>query len=170
MPITLVSLSLLAVLVMASCAFGRHVDPIPTFTLFDPVEAEYINQPGDNSIEGQAFLRQSGGGVVTCAGRDVRLIPQTPYARERIRNIYGTILGPARGRQEVDTADPRYWEMSRQTTCDAQGNFRFTNVPDGEYFVISRVQWMVSRVPQGSPVMIAVAVSSGETANVIISP
>jgi hypothetical protein len=56
---------------------------------FDPRGAAHIHQEGNNTITGEAFLRQNGGGVVTCAGYDVRLVPNTPYASKRMYVIYG---------------------------------------------------------------------------------
>lgn len=43
---------------------------------------------GDGEIRGNAFMMQRGGGVVTCAGNEVYLIPHNDYAAERLGALY----------------------------------------------------------------------------------
>ena len=167
--ITHPTLHLLALLVLAACV-PDPITPIRTVMPFDPSLAAYIMDIGDNTITGQAFLRQRGGGVVTCAGASVFLVPQTPHSQERFGIIYGTITEPALGVRIADDADPRYLEFVRETTCDAEGDFRFVDVPDGEYFVQTRVDWVVASVRQGGPVMAPVTVSGGAEVNILIVP
>jgi hypothetical protein len=81
-------------------------------------------QKGNNTIKGQAFLRQQGGGVVTCAGSEVLLVPDTPYFREMI-----TILKS--GKRPAGEMDPVGKSIIRRSRGDAQGNFIFNEVPDG---------------------------------------
>ncbi len=52
----------------------------------DVSEAELApyRQGGTASIIGQGFLRQQGGGVVTCAGEQVLLMPDLPPIRQAI--------------------------------------------------------------------------------------
>ena len=160
-----------AALTLTTCVAGATaLNPIRTVTPFDPSLAAHIMELGANTITGQAFLRQRGGGVVTCAGATVDLFPQTPYSRERVLNLYGTITQPSQGTRFLDDPDPRYLELTRETICDADGNFRFADVPDGEYFVIARVQWEVASSTQGGPVMAPAAVSGGEEVHVLIAP
>ena len=159
------------VVTLGACvARATALNPIHTVMPFDPSLAAHIMDTGDNTIMGQAFLRQRGGGVVTCAGASVSLIPQTPYSRERFGNLYGTIMEVAQGSRFLDDPDPRYMELTREATCDADGNFRFADVPDGEYFVTTRVQWEVASVTQGGPVMAPIMVSGGEEIHVLIAP
>jgi hypothetical protein len=91
---------------------------------------------GDAVVYGQAFLRQEGGGVVVCAGEPVVLFPHTPsfdqvvaVARKHVRPIF------------PGTADPRFKEVARVATCDAQGNFRFAELPRARWYIYSQVKW-----------------------------
>lgn len=128
-------------------------------------------QPGPNSITGSALIRQRGGGVVTCAGNVVHLVPATAYAQRRMATIYGS---QKIARHAVNFADtpPGYVEATRTTTCNAQGFFRFDGLRDGEYFVQTFVVWTVGRYDsrQGGSLYERVAISGGRTADVTLSP
>ena len=146
-------------------------------THFDPKEAAVINERGANVIEGQAFLRQRGGGVVTCAGETVTLVPATSYAEERIRQIYGSANGGVRfwwdGLEFAET-DPRYYRMVREEICDATGDFRFDDVADGDYYVTTGVSWEVPvnvyySSTQGGTLARRVQVAYGQIERVILN-
>jgi hypothetical protein len=122
--------SAIAMSLLAACA-----QKIEMTTPFDPNEVDYINRGGAGPITGQAFMRQIGGGVVTCAGAYVDLIPAGRYARERMFNIYRSEQGGRISvRQSVDTnnVDPRYLQIEKETRCDAEGDFEFTDVANGD--------------------------------------
>lgn len=163
-----------AALLVGGCAVEQA--RTPTLTVYDPAETAHIHESGPNEVRGQAFLTQRGGDVVTCASQPVLLIPASTYAKERVRNIYGTIDEPARAIRLVDDPDARYLKDQRITVCDAQGNFVFSSLPDGEYFVATRVTWEAPSAyysgltTQGGPVMAPVQLSGGETKRIIISP
>ncbi len=141
---------------------------------FVPAQAAYVNQRGAASVRGQAFMRQLGGGVVTCAGEKVRLIPATAYTRERITKIYGN---PEGGRINVyqgtsgKNLPPAYFRYMRQSICDAEGNFEFNGVADGTYYLVTRIVWMVpgSYFAEGGGVAKRVTVKGGRSVRVILS-
>ena len=148
--------------------------PLTMLNAFDPGEATYIHLDGANSVRGQAFLRQSGGGVVTCAGAKVHLFPRTTYGDERVEKLYGTrasieatqrIIGVV-----IEDPDPRWVGHMRQTICDAEGRFMFTGVADGAYYVETEVRWSVGYRPQGGPVIAPVTVDGGEAVDLIVAP
>ena len=132
--------------------------------------------PGGNAIRGSALIRQQGGGVVTCAGREVRLIPATAYARERMNLLYGSTTqgyNPAfMGRNLGEQAQNKeYLDATRRTTCDAQGFFRFDNVADGDYFVATAIVCQVRPyVSEGGALMHAVTLSGKEAKEIVLSP
>jgi hypothetical protein len=119
-------------------------------------------QKGKNTIKGQGFLRQQGGGVVTCAGEDVNLLPATPYFRELLI-IYKS------GKKPMGDIDPSFKTIRRQTKADAQGNFTFTDLPDGNWFVSTKVRWIVAGERQGGGLIKEVRVSNGETKQVLLT-
>lgn len=138
---------------------------------WDGAAAAKALQPGPNTVAGSAFMRQQGGGVVTCAGSEVSLVPATPYAAARMRAIYGGIdAGINRQRPPLFAPDvPAYHATMRKAKCDAQGAFMFGTVADGEYFITVIVQWTVGYVPQGGALMQRVTVANGAVARVVMS-
>lgn len=125
---------------------------------------------GKTTVEGQAFLRTMVGEIRTCAGAEVFLIPVTSYSSERMHNIYGNTTGGRNlllDRRVADEPDPRYWSAKRTTVCDAEGDFAFENVPDGQYFVATQVTWRVptsqySSRSEGGSLMKRVHVTTGQ--------
>lgn len=84
--------------------------------------------------------------VLTCAGRAVRLIPDTPHMRWMLERRY-----------MLSTNDRGYWSNSpilssnwswpvesrpvvRESLCGPAGAFRFDNVPDGPYLVMALIE------------------------------
>jgi hypothetical protein len=119
---------------------------------------------GDSTVFGQAFLRQQGGGVVVCAGEQVVLFPRTAsfeaavnLARQRIQPV------PA-------TSDARFKEVARMAICDAQGNFRFSDVPRAKWYVFSKVSWRVGDYgTQGGDLIGEVDTSSGGEHQILLT-
>jgi hypothetical protein len=100
--------------------------------------------PGSASLQGQAFLKTRGGDVRTCAGNPVYLLPANAYTQEMTE-------AEDRGVSGID-ADIRLRSLIRASRCDAQGNFAFTAVPAGLWYVVATVVWEVPHVPQpGEP-------------------
>lgn len=83
---------------------------------------------GDTSITGQAFLRQRGGEVVTCAGSPVLAVPVGYYFdRLTVESLPGL--------------HPDAQLAIRRTTCDATGNFRFSKLPAEKWRIVTKVSW-----------------------------
>ncbi|MCR9274409.1 MULTISPECIES: hypothetical protein [unclassified Mameliella] len=154
----------------AGC-MGREIE---TTVPFDPSEVAYINQRGSANIEGQAFFRQQGGGVVTCAGEEVSLMPAGKYTTQRMSQIYGNVNG---GRINVlqgvnqKNLPPQYLSMRRTSKCDAEGDFMFTNVANGDYYVITRVLWTVGNniIPEGGALAQRVSIRNGHDVRVLLN-
>lgn len=97
---------------------------------------------------GQAFLRQKGGGIVTCAGSSVFLLPDTPYF------VQAAIASNSRnGVADMPKPPSRDVTGVREGTCDAQGNFKFTRLPAGKWQVTTRVSWVVGYARQGGTLL-----------------
>jgi len=163
------------VLVLTGC-----VAPVPKHTLtttFNEKEAAALMQPGANTIRGSALIRQNNGGVVTCAGNPVYLVPATNYALERFQAIYKN-TGRGYYRQVAPQTeshftndDPSYYKSARPTTCDALGFFKFDNLSDGSFFLVTTIQWRVNNyLLEGGSLMLRVNVKGGETKEVTLTP
>jgi len=166
------SLSFAAVLT-AGCIATAPVQQIREIA--EPFDQELATRQlrhGPNTLRGNAFMRQQGGGVVTCAGRVVSLIPRTPYANGRIFAIYNTnefgVSTSANFRFVPDL--PEYHSNLRQAQCDSQGNFLFENVADGEFFVVTQITWQVGQALQGGNLMRKVTLVGGSITSIIMAP
>lgn len=143
---------------------------------FDIKAASYVNQKGNSLIEGQAFLNQKGGGVVTCAGKNVSLLPVTEFASERMMILYKNIergylnYTAATMIKISPEAPPEYYSTGRQARCDAQGNFKFKNLPAGkEFYITTTVMWEVDYIPEGGYLMLKVKTKANEIIEVILN-
>jgi hypothetical protein len=104
-------------------------------TKFDYSEHEPYAKSGENDISGRALLTQQGDGVVTCAGSRVLLLPATSYFREMFWHMIVAGSEP----KPPETPYPSLKNMIRRSECDAQGNFSFSEVPDGTWFILTQV-------------------------------
>ena len=143
--------------------------PYQTLSVYNPEEVLWSKLDGDSSVSGSAFIRQNGGGIVSCAGFEVLLIPKSTYADERISYLYGNLTGGFNTYKSIDTPDYRYSSDQRKTICDVDGKFKFTNLPDGIYYVISTVSWMVGNSNQGARLFQKVDLTSGGHLEVVLT-
>jgi len=166
--------SLLFVLALAVLAAGC-VPAAKTVTLrqpFDKAQAERQMRPGNNTIKVNAFMRQAGGGVVTCAGERVWLIPATAMAKERITAWYGSVNGGYRnfysGNIMFENEDPAYESIRREVICSSDGRVTFEKVANGDFYVTTRVVWMV-QIAQGGVLAKLISVKGGENLDLVLS-
>lgn len=130
---------------------------VPIQTQFVPKEHDKYAKEGPNMVTGQAFLRQKGGGTVTCAGARAVLFPATPFFKEMVAI---TAQGNA-PKYEGNSSVRDYAIIARNTRCDAQGNFDFAKVPAGRYLLMSEVVWSVGNSRQGGALSREVEVVDG---------
>jgi hypothetical protein len=140
---------------------------------FNEDEYKSYLKSGNNTVTGQAFLTQNGGGVVTCAGQNVLMYPDTDYFNQRDLEI-------AKGCQLTNESSMNL-DLFKLSQCDAQGNFDFHKVPEGNYIITVNVSWNVPTVKsignyyytdnrtQGGPLRKKITVQNGEINRFIIS-
>lgn len=118
------------------------VSPEP-MVLPDFVAADYVQyaHPGTGELSGQAFLTTRGGDVKVAAGRSVTLDPATPYARAWYEK-YGRMT-------DAMPPAPGFAQARRTTVADAEGRFRFTNLPQGSYIARTTVTWETGAASAG---------------------
>lgn len=166
-------LSLIFLFIITGCIPLPQQQIIIVDTPFEKELAQKLLQPGKNTIKVNAFMRQRGGGVVTCAGFPVHLIPATQLARDRISAIYGTLEG---GFAPFPLSFPtsrdffNYDKLIIKKHCNSDGNVVFENVADGQFYVTSMVKWQVQQFgSEGGAVSKLIRVSGGQTLEVILS-
>ena len=149
-------------LLMACAAPSQTSNEVRITAPFDAFHAKRLTQPGVGSVKGSAFLRQNGGGLVTCAGNPVYLTPATAYAAERMGVLYGPGsegYAPAGRDVMFIPDDPAYHQLALQTRCDVQGVFVFDRIADGDYFISTHVVWRVGSRLQGGHLMKRITVA-----------
>ncbi|MDE2578272.1 MAG: carboxypeptidase regulatory-like domain-containing protein [Hyphomicrobiales bacterium] len=136
------NLVLLAALALAGC---QSTAPAPQPTViasaFDPASAAYIKRTGEATIAGHAFWRDDNGGVHDASGEIIRLVPATPYARERFARLYKGGRSVRVSEIEQIPADPAYGDYTRTTRAESSGRFTFDHVAPGDYFVTAQVRY-----------------------------
>lgn len=139
-------------LLIAVCGCAAQPQEQRIASTVTEAELAPYRRPGQALVKGQAFLRQQGGGVVTCAGETVQLSPLTMTMREQLQAVRSCKRPVVTGYVQIGPL------ITRTTTCDAQGNFRFENVPAGDWVLITRIGWIVAGVQQGGAVAKEIAV------------
>lgn len=163
--------SLLSVSFLSACASLNTPVEVGLGIPFVVDQARQALQPGINTVRGSGFMRQQGGGTVTCAGSTVFLIPATAYATARMQAVYGNAQSGVRARAVKFSPDePLYYELQKQTRCDAQGSFTFERVADGEFFLVTSVSWVVNYVQQGGYLMQRIRLQGGQTVTAVLAP
>lgn len=143
----------------ATAGYYQSAAPIE----FNPGVHALYKASGSATIEGQAFLRQQGGGVVTCAGSEVLLAPATAFYRAAIvdpKFIYGATAS-------LMSADAK--ALIHETMCDATGNFTFSGVAAGVWVVITDVSWVAAGRREGGALVKEVEVPRMGTLKLIIA-
>lgn len=149
-----------AAMVVALALGGCVATPVAIKTPYSVEEHEPYRLEGKNSVTGQAFMRQAGGGTVSCAGTPATLFPDTAFFREAI-DIASRGMKPDASGQ---TRPNRQGSSFRSAACDAQGNFVIERVPAGRWVLVAEVRWWAGPYsPQGGMLRQAVEVKDGAT-------
>lgn len=144
-----------------------------TVVRFNPEEVAYIREAGPASIEGQAVMVRADGGVEPCHG-PVTLSPGGAFGEHLIQEAWGNTeagthsAGP--GEPMMVTPDMEAFNRTkRRTTCDAEGRFRFDGLADGDYFLVTSVEWWEGSTLQGGHLMQRVRIHQGGSQQIIMS-
>jgi len=153
---------LFAISLVAGCVSGPKLESV-----FDPGEAEAINQSGFGAVNGQAFLKRSDGSVVYAAGSEVYLIPRSTYADAHMNYLF-------QGRKfnntvEQPSTEPAYLSMTKRTKADADGRFTFSLLADGNYYLLTRITWKEGKVDAGGDLMEFVSLDGGQRVEVFMT-
>ncbi len=137
----------------------------------DVSPATAMLESGTGTIRGSGVLRQQGGGVVTCAGNDVFLIPATPSVSSELRKIFGGDIGyVANGGGElgggVFVTPPT---PNRTAVCDAQGFFTFSDVRPGRWHLMTTITWVVSSATQGGTLLSSTQLAEGARVELVLT-
>lgn len=119
---------------------------------------------GSGTLRGQAFLRTRGGEVRYASGEPVILIPAVDCAvtwwQSTGLNWQGRVNFPTAG---------AFVSSIKNATADAQGNFVFSSLAPGRYYVRTQVTWYVGNSMQGGLVGAEVEVTDGGETQTILT-
>jgi hypothetical protein len=158
---------LIVLFLLAGCVATPPVQtPPPEWnSVNETYESEYIPYlgTGTGEITGQAFLTQRGGVVVKAAGRNVTIDPATSVGNE-----WWAKAGIIWQFKSLTPPSPNFHKARKTTVADADGRFKFSNIPDGEYYVRTEVTWLAGTI-QGGLVGSKVTVKNGMPTEVILN-
>jgi hypothetical protein len=157
---------MLLVFALAACSSRELETPA-----YGPVGAF---PPAPASIVGQGAYRREGGAWVSCAGYSVALMPDSPGFVHRVEQLYGTpsarLMASVAEVKARSARLPPSPEPAATSTCDAEGQFRFSGVPAGGYFLIARVKKSTGARAEDYVILERLMLDAGATANVSLAP
>lgn len=152
----------LVVLFMPGCALGlRDLTPVEVSVPFDPAAYTAWQVPGTASVTGKAAVQSKLGGLVSCAGYSVFLMPKSPYFDET-----AAIIKSGRLPDVSSLAGPD--SPVRSTRCDGDGNFRFEKLPAAQWYVFTGIHWSSGPASQGRDLVEPVTTTEGQTTTVLM--
>ena len=140
---------------LSSCATA----PLPRQAAFSEAEFAHYRHPDSGGVSGQLVVTSADGSAHVGINNHVALFPVTAYSKEIVDREVGN-------GEYLQASDPRFLQHVRTATTDAQGNFRFTRLAAGEYFVLGLAQWNEGTAAQYQWACETIKVGAGQTAGV----
>lgn len=156
-------------LVLAGCSSTPRA-PYVWKAPFNEADFSTYTYSGKSVISGQAFLKTRGGDVKYGAGNIVSLTPATAFVREAAKLAdlsnadENTILASTPA-----SVVPKLKSNMRQVTADGNGNFSFTGLTPGDYYVECGVFWWTGKYTTGAIVRKLVTVKADEHVRVVLT-
>lgn len=150
-----------SVTILLGCAAPQ---PYRLQSSFSEAEMALYLQGGTASISGQAFMKTAGGDVKYGAGNTITLIPGTKYSHEILANLPRVMTPPI---------DPRWRKTFIATVADGTGNFEFSGLAPGEYYLETTITWKLPdrmQTETGGVVRKVLTLKSGEKMKFMLTP
>lgn len=140
-------------LVITGCA-----TPHTFVNTYTPETLPVISSGSDiHTLSGSAFLRQRGGGIVSCAGKTVKAEREIPIQRNDYVKEYSNL---SQFTKDATKVDERMLDFDSKlktlidantftTTCDIDGKFQIGKLKSGVYTVSTHIVWTVGDKYQG---------------------
>ena len=123
----------LTCLAFAACALSSCV--VTQKVPFNEADFQRSHGAGSGVVTGHAYIEMKDKSINVGSQSEVILYPVNPYTTEIITReyVHGENLAPP---------DSRISRYISTTSADDNGNFVFTGVAPGDYYVASRVHWV----------------------------
>jgi len=113
--------------------WGGCSTPVAQTVAFNETDYKFAEATGTAAIRGHAFVRSDTGAKHGAAGIQIYLVPLTEYTEERAKIMQS-------GKDPVP-ADPRLEHYTKTVVGDWGGEFKFENLPAGNYLIFCRIEW-----------------------------
>ena len=155
----------LLILASVSCKTTREVvQRVP----YNELEYVHFKKAGTAKVTGQAFLRTSSGDVKYAAAQNVFLIPVTSISNQWYYQWY-LVENHLNPKKIIAKADTRHLAIIRTAIANGEGRFTFSNIPAGEYFIVTRIFWKVNQNTVGGYVCNKVSIEDGKSHDFVIT-
>ena len=162
---------------LLACGGAALAQPSTDMTSrFDAGEVAWSRETGTATVEGSASITPAGGARQTCAGGEAQLVPASAHAAEMMRIVFGNDVrgfAPLASARYPTNVSPEFGKTVRRIGCDADGRFRFDNVPAGRWYVFSNVVYRVGAgdaPPQGGALMRSIDVTACGRVDATLTP
>ncbi|WP_298417299.1 hypothetical protein [uncultured Kordia sp.] len=144
---------------------AKEKQPIKIENTFDVEAVKWFKTPGNGTIKGVAKFKSKNGETRFGEKFRIELMPDCLYTQERLHHIYkNTNAGYVHVENGIPTftPDPKEYHDTKKTMCNEKGEFEFTNLPAGDYYIIAFMLWDKT----GGGIMQYVQLKEGETQNI----
>ncbi|WP_271765285.1 hypothetical protein [Aquimarina algiphila] len=141
-------LSLLIVGLLFICCSDKQKTkndtPITIVNKFDHEEVKWFKTKGKGTIKGVAKFKSKQGDLRFGEEFRIELMPNCLYTEERLSKIYQNknsgFIYVEDGIPKF-TPDPKGYHETKKTMCNQKGEFKFNNLPKGDYYIIAFMLW-----------------------------
>lgn len=99
---------------------------------FEPTSVQWSKNTGDAKVAGMGIYREVDGTMKSCAGQTITYYPYDAYILEDLQV-------KMRGVKKVKDFDSRMNEYAFTVPCDANGDFKLTNLPEGKWIFVMKI-------------------------------
>jgi hypothetical protein len=137
---------------------------------FRTADFAWSTTTGSGQIDGQVAYK-GGGAAYSCTASGVILTPETLWVRGRMQVLYNSASGAALPADEVRRRTPPertqdYSNFIKRAKCGPAGEFTFTGLPDGSWYVITVARPTAPATGQEMALMRRVTIKGGKTVKV----
>ena len=138
---------LVSTLFLFACAPQQFDQFISTSTI-NKEEIAWSRGEGKTRIQGNSFIVDRlglNGTTHTCVGYEASLIPKSNLVEEYLNYLFPNLeesFWNLKGSIPFKKMDENIDAGARRSKCDINGNFEFTNIPNGTYYLLTTIYYI----------------------------